>query len=119
MRESISHRAAPALQHVLAYIHGHLDQPLTLAELSFLTGMSTYHFARTFKQVTGVAPHHYVLNARIERAKSLLLRGNVSIAEVAQKVGFFDQSHFTRYFKRVVGITPQILLRQNSKNVLT
>src|SRR5258706_334568 len=116
--EIIVYPAAPALRHVLVYIHDHLDQQLTLAELSFLAGMSTYHFARTFKRVTGVAPHHYVLNARIERAKSLLLRGNLSIAEVAQKVGFFDQSHFTRYFKRLVGITPQILLRQNSKNVL-
>jgi len=118
MHESISHHAAPALRHVLAYIHNHLDQQLTLAELSFLAGMSTYHFARTFKHVTGVAPHHYILDARIERAKSLLRGGNVSIAEVAQKVGFFDQSHFTRYFKRLVGISPQTLLRQNSKNVL-
>jgi AraC family transcriptional regulator len=118
MRRSISHHASPALRHVLVYIHNHLDQQLTLAELSFLAGMSTYHFARTFKHVTGVAPHHYILDARIERAKSLLLGGNVSIAEVAQKVGFFDQSHFTRYFKRLVGITPQTFLQQNSKNVL-
>lgn len=80
--------------------------------------MSPYHFARTFKHVTGVAPHQYVLKVRLERAKSLLLRGNLSIAEVAHKVGFFDQSHFTRYFKRLVGVTPQILLRQNSKNLL-
>jgi AraC-like DNA-binding protein len=47
---------------------------------------------RSFKHVTGVSPHQYVLNARIERAKSLLLRGNLSVAEVAHKVGFFDQS---------------------------
>jgi hypothetical protein len=49
----------------------------------------------------------------VERAKSLLLRGNLSIAEVAQKVGFFDQSHFTRYFKRIIGVTPQALLQQD------
>ena len=94
------------------------EELLTLAELSFIADMSPHYFARTFKHVTGVAPHQYVLNARLERAKSLLLRGNVSIAEVAQKVGFFDQSHFTNYFKRLVGVTPQALLRQNSKNVL-
>ncbi|HEX6555656.1 MAG TPA: AraC family transcriptional regulator [Ktedonobacteraceae bacterium] len=118
MRDSIDNHSAPALRHVIGYIHDNLDQQLTLAELSFVADMSTYHFARTFKRVTGVAPHQYVLNARVERAKSLLLQGNVTIAEVAQKVGFFDQSHFTRYFKRLVGITPQTLLRQNSKNLL-
>ena len=118
MRDGIGNHTASALRHVIAYIHDNLDQQLTLAELSFIAAMSPYHFARTFKHVTGVAPHHYVLNARLERAKSLLLRGNLSIAEVAQKVGFFDQSHFTNYFKRLVGVTPQALLRQNSKNIL-
>jgi AraC family transcriptional regulator len=117
-RDSTGNRTAPAVLQVIAYIHDNLDQQLTLAELSFIADMSPYHFARTFKHVTGVAPHQYVLNARLERAKSLLQRGNVSIAEVAHKVGFFDQSHFTRYFKRLVGITPQTLLRQNSKNLL-
>lgn len=117
LRDGIDHHAAPALRHVIAYIHDNLDQQLTLAELSFVANMSPSHFARTFKHVTGVAPHQYVLNARLERAKSLLLRGNVSISEVAHKVGFFDQSHFTRYFKRIVGVTPQTLLRQNGKNV--
>jgi AraC family transcriptional regulator len=116
--DSIGNHTAPAVRQVIAYIQDNLDQQLTLAELSFIADMSPYHFARTFKHVTGVAPHQYVLNARLERAKSLLLRGNVSIAEVAHKVGFFDQSHFTRYFKRLVGVTPQTLLRQNSKNVL-
>ena len=117
MHDSMGHHAAPAVRQVIAYIHDNLDQQLTLAELSFIADMSTYHFARTFKQVTGVAPHQYVLNARVERAKSLLLRGNLSIADIARKVGFFDQSHFTRYFKRLIGVTPQTLLRQNSKNL--
>jgi AraC family transcriptional regulator len=117
MRDGIDHHAAPALRHVIAYIHDNLDQQLTLAELSFVAHMSPSHFARTFKHVTGVSPHQYVLKARLERAKSLLLRGNVSISEVAHKLGFFDQSHFTRSFKRLVGITPQTLLRQNGKNI--
>ncbi len=118
MRDSASNHSALTLRHVIAYIHDNLDHHLTLAELSSIAVMSPYHFARTFKQVTGVAPHQYVLNARLERAKSLLLRGNLSIAEVAQKVGFFDQSHFTRYFKRIIGVTPQALLQQNSKILL-
>jgi AraC family transcriptional regulator len=118
LRDAAGTHSASTMRRVIEYIHDNLEAHLTLAELSFIADMSTYHFARTFKQVTGMAPHQYVLNARIERAKSLLLQGNLSIAEIASKVGFFDQSHFTRYFKRLVGVTPQILFRQNSKNVL-
>ena len=106
------------IQRVIDYIHDNLDQQLTLAELSFIANMSSYHFARIFKRATGMAPHQYVIYTRIERAKDLLLQGKFSIAEVAMRVGFFDQSHFTRYFKRIVGVTPQTLLRQNSKNLL-
>lgn len=108
---------ASTLRHVIEYIHDNLDQHLTLAELSPVAGMSPYHFARTFKQVTGVTPHQYVLNARVEQAKGLLLQGKLTIAEIASQVGFFDQSHLTRSFKRLVGVTPHTLLRQNSKNL--
>ena len=115
--DAIDHPSKIVMQRVVEYIHDNLDQQLTLAELSFIANMSAYHFARTFKQATGMAPHQYVLRTRIERAKGLLLQGKFSVAEVAMRVGFFDQSHFTRYFKRIVGVTPQTLLRQNSKNV--
>jgi AraC family transcriptional regulator len=108
---------ASTLRHVIEYIHDNLDQPLTLAELSQVAGMSPYHFARTFKQTTGVPPHQYVLNARVERARGLLLQGKLTIAEIASQVGFFDQSHLTRSIKRLVGVTPKSLLRQSSKNV--
>jgi len=117
LRDAGDKPSASTLRHVIEYIHDNLDQQLTLAELSLVAGMSTYHFARTFKKVTGTTPHQYVLNMRVEHAKSLLLRGKLTIAEIASQVGFFDQSHFTRSFKRLVGVTPQTLLRQNSKNV--
>ena len=110
---------ASLLQQVIEYIHENLDQPLTLAELSPVAGMSPYHFARLFKHVTGVPPHQYVLNTRVERARGLLLQGKLTIAQIASQVGFFDQSHLTRSFKRLVGVTPQTLLRQSSKNVPT
>ena len=114
---AVGHPSRIVIQRVIEYIHDNLAHQLTLAELAFIANMSSYHFARTFKQATGMAPHQYVLHTRIERAKGLLLQGKFSVAEVALNVGFFDQSHFTRYFKRVVGVTPQTLLRQNSKNL--
>jgi AraC family transcriptional regulator len=117
LRDAVDKPSASTLRHVIEYIHDNLDHHLTLAELSLVAGMSPYHFARTFKQVTGVPPHQYVLNVRVEQAKSLLLQGKLTIAEIASQVGFFDQSHLTRYFKRLVGVTPQTLLRQSSKNI--
>jgi AraC family transcriptional regulator len=116
-QEAVAKHPASTLRHVIEYIHDNLDQHLTLTELSLVAGMSAYHFARTFKQVTGVTPHQYVLNVRVEQAKGLLLQGKLTIAEIASQVGFFDQSHLTRSFKRLVGVTPQALLRQSSKNV--
>ena len=115
--DTMSNPSNAQIRHVIEYIHDNLAHQLTLAELSFLANMSSYHFSRIFKQATGMAPHQYVLHTRIERAKGLLLQGKFSIAEVAMRVGFFDQSHFTRYFKQIVGVTPHTLLRQNSKNL--
>jgi AraC family transcriptional regulator len=117
LQEIVEKHPASKLRDVIEYIHDNLDQPLTLVELSLVAGMSMYHFARTFKQVTGLTPHRYVLNMRVEHAKALLLQGKLTLAEIAYQVGFFDQSHFTRSFKQLVGVTPQALLRQNSKNI--
>lgn len=117
LRETRGSHAASTLRRVMEYIHDNLDKPLTLAELSFVADMSPSYFSHTFKQVTGETPHHYVLAARIERAKSLLLRGNWTPAQVASNIGFFDQSHFTRAFKQLVGVTPHTFLQQNSKNL--
>ncbi len=118
VRDITSNVPNAPMQRVIEYIHYNLAQQLTIAELSFIANLSPYHFSRTFKQATGMAPHQYVLHIRIDHAKELLLQGNLSIAEVATRVGFFDQSHFTRYFKRIVGITPQTLLQQKSKKIL-
>lgn len=117
LRDAVGKPSSATLRHVIEYIHDNLDQHLTLAELSLVAGMSPYYFARTFKEVTGVPPHQYVLNVRVEHAKGLLLQGKLTIAEIASQVGFFDQSHFTRSFKRLVGVAPHTLLRQNSKNI--
>jgi AraC family transcriptional regulator len=99
------------LQQVREYINEHLHQDIKLIDLAAIAQMSPYHFLRLFKQSMGVTPHKYILQCRIEKAKCLLQHGELSIAGVAASVGFCDQSHFTRYFKRIVGMTPKQLLQ--------
>jgi AraC family transcriptional regulator len=94
------------LQQVLDYIHSYLDQNLSLTELAALTYISPYHFARLFKQSTGMAPHQYVNKCRIKKAQQLLTRQDLSILEISHQVGFQSQSHFTTLFRRSLGVTP-------------
>lgn len=98
------------LQPVIDYIHAHLDQNLTLAELAALVPISPSHFSHSFKQLIGVAPYQYVIQCRIDWAKQLLLQG-MSIANVAQDIGFANQSHFSRHFKRWVGTSPKAFVQ--------
>jgi AraC family transcriptional regulator len=100
------------LQQVLEYIHAHLHQDLALAELAAIAQVSPNYFATQFRNAIGYAPHQYVIRQRIERGKSLLLNSRYGIADIANQVGFAHQSHFTRHFKRLVGVTPKQFLKQ-------
>ena len=100
--------SARRLEAILGYIGEHLHAALTLRDLAAVVHLSPYHFARRFKESTGLPPHRYIIARRIERAKQLLRGGDeLSLAQVAARVGFWDQGHFTRHFKRLVGVTPR------------
>jgi AraC family transcriptional regulator len=95
------------LQAVVEYIEGHLDAGLTLDQMAAAAHLSPYHFARQFKAAMGLPPHQYVLARRVERAQQLLQpEGDLSLAEIAARAGFSDQSQFSHHFKRLVGVTP-------------
>ncbi|WP_097653742.1 helix-turn-helix transcriptional regulator [Candidatus Chloroploca asiatica] len=102
--------SADALQRIRNYVHDHLSEAITLEALAALTHLSPYHFARTFKEATGLPPYQYVLQCRVEQAKTLLMAGNHAISEVAHMVGFASQSHLTRHVRKAFGVTPSMLV---------
>jgi AraC family transcriptional regulator len=99
---------------VKEYINNHLHQDLKLDELAAIAQLSPYHFLRLFKQSIGITPHQYILQCRLNHAKNLLQHSHLSIAEIAIRTGFCDQSHLTRHFKRIMGMTPKQLWRSRS-----
>lgn len=94
------------LRRVCDYIASNLDQPLGLSELAALSGASPHYFGELFRRSTGLSPHRYVLMRRIERAKALLRNQGLNVLDVAVQTGFADQSHFTKVFRRIAGMTP-------------
>ncbi len=100
--------ALPArrLHRVLEYIAANLSRSVSLMEIASIADMSVYHFARLFKGATGLSPHQYVLNQRIESAKQLLLSGEDSVIDVALACGFNDPSSFSKTFRKASGVTP-------------
>ncbi|WP_206956261.1 helix-turn-helix domain-containing protein [Trinickia acidisoli] len=98
-------RRTEGLDQARAFIEAHFDEPLTLQQMAAPAALSISRFATAFRERFGSSPYRYLCGLRIKRAQSLLLAGVPSIA-VATEVGFFDQSHFGRHFKRFCGMTP-------------
>ena len=95
------------LRRVVDFIQAHIDQPIHLDELAAAAAVSPFHFHRQFKKATGITPHHYIRQMRIERAKELLSGSELPLVEVAAQVGYSDQSHFTSTFSKMTSVTPR------------
>jgi len=95
------------LQQAIDYIYAHLDRDLSLVELAEVINISPTYFASLFKQAMGISPHQYVIQQRVERAKVMLSKTDLAIADIALQVGFSSQSHLTQQFKRFTGMTPK------------
>jgi len=95
------------LQQAIDYIHTYLNRDLSLAELASVVNISPTYFASLFKQTMGISPHQYVIQQRVERAKVMLMKTDLAIADIALQVGFSSQSHLTQQFKRLTGMTPK------------
>jgi AraC family transcriptional regulator len=107
-RPPVSSRALSPrrLMRVTDYVDAHLAEEFDLTDLARESGLSLRHFCRTFRSEVGETPYRWIMRRRIERAKELLLKSDLSLAEIAGNCGFADQSHFTRALKQVTGTSP-------------
>jgi len=99
-------------QTVIDYVHAHLRRDLSLLELAGAMGLSPRHFSRLFRTTFGTTPHRYVMGKRVNEAKALLATRRLAIVEIAEALGFADQSHLTNVFRRVTGVSPKRYQRE-------
>ncbi|RWO43958.1 MAG: AraC family transcriptional regulator [Mesorhizobium sp.] len=103
------------LRLVTDYIDAHCLGRIRLADLAALTGLSETAMSHAFKAATGVPPHRWQMQARVDRAKAMMARDAASLGDIAEATGFFDQAHLTRVFKSIVGLTPGAWMRSTSR----
>lgn len=98
-----------SVSRALSFIQQNHASDISLADIAAAARMSPFHFTRLFKRAIGVAPYQYLIQMRVASARALITAGGggYSLAEIATSVGFADQSHLTRHFKRVLGVTPK------------
>jgi len=100
------HLPAWKIRRVKEFVENNLEMGIGLKDLAQIAGLSTFHFSRVFKQATGISPYRFVCERRLERARALLVKDDMSIAELAQCCGFANQSHFTTAFSHAMGVSP-------------
>ncbi len=103
------------LKQVLSYIEDNLSQDLSLQSIAEVSGLSASYFKTAFRTSVGHPVHQYVIQRRVERARSLLAAGELPISQVALETGFAHQSHLAYHMRRVLGVTPKTILCKDQK----
>jgi AraC family transcriptional regulator len=103
-----------AVEAVQEYVRAHLGQSIRVEHLATHVGMGRFWFLKSFRRATGTTPYQYVLGMKVEEARALLRGSDLPLAQVAHSLGFADQSHFSRVFKRHVGLPPGLYRDQHA-----
>ncbi len=122
LRRDLDHEAPPPpatgglspwrVRRVKQHIEENLDTTIRIDDLASIAKLSVRHFSLAFKQSFGVPPHAHIVKRRIEKARELLLRTDEPLAQVALACGLADQAHLSKWFRRLVGVTPNAWRRQ-------
>jgi AraC-like DNA-binding protein len=100
---------SPAMKHrVCDFIESNIGEKISLGTLSSMAGLSPHHFARAFQQSVGMPPHRYLLRRRLEHVEQMLRNTQLPLSHIALAVGFSDQSHLNRHFRRLTGMSPSL-----------
>lgn len=110
-----SNHATSVIADTISYIKAHYNETISNKSLSALTGYHEYHLNRLFMKHTNTSIHQYIITIRIEEAKKLLLNTDYSVSLISEKVGFNSNTHFSNYFKQMVGTSP-LQFRKQFKN---
>ncbi|MEM7011370.1 MAG: AraC family transcriptional regulator [Verrucomicrobiota bacterium] len=94
------------LSRVVAFLEEHVVDEITIERMAEIAGISVPHFTRLFQQLLRMSPMEYVLSLRVQEAQRLLSTTDSTIGEIAIATGFYDQSHFTKRFRKLTGMTP-------------
>ncbi|MCU6709964.1 AraC family transcriptional regulator [Paenibacillus sp. J5C_2022] len=105
------------IQNALSYMEEKLSEPLSVKEVSKRSGWTHEHFTRVFTSVMGMSPKHMLLEKRLRRAEDMMLRGLGTIKQIAYRVGFRDEHHFSRTYKKWRGITATEYIQRCSSPV--
>ncbi|UQA55466.1 AraC family transcriptional regulator [Polyangium aurulentum] len=112
----VPRRLSPWQQRrALEMIDANLGNDLRLADLAEACGLSLGHFAHAFRQTMAMPPHRWLLRRRVERAQALMVDSNLTLAEIALRSGFADQSHLTRVFRNTIGVPPSVWRRHHAR----
>jgi AraC family transcriptional regulator len=101
-------------RNVAAYVAAHIGSTIRVVDLARVARLSVGHFFRAFRESFGEPPFAHIARQRIQRAQSLMLSSRASLSQIAFDCGMCDQAHFTRVFRRIVGINPGVWRRQSS-----
>jgi AraC family transcriptional regulator len=110
--------AAWQVKRVTAFVEANIGKNIRVGDLAGIVQLSTGHFSRAFKESFGETPIGYVTRQRMRHAQAIMLRSREPLATIALDCGMCDQSHFTRVFRRIVGVNPAAWRRQFSTGVV-
>ncbi|MCM3654397.1 AraC family transcriptional regulator [Metabacillus litoralis] len=95
------------IKQAMAYIESHFNEEIKLKDLAYYVNLTPFHFSRVFKKYTGYSPYEYIINYRINYAKTLLQNTTTSIKEISIESGFNNDTHFMTTFKKHTNLTPK------------